>query len=1021
MRRPSTLVAIALLAIALPGCADEKITTVSGHAEWVTSAAPDALDFGPVLVDTRAEAGVTLRNSGMADFRVESVEAPDLPAAFRYRFEPFVVERGGGTRVLPLVFEPRQSGPHSGRLVFKLAGADEAEIALEVLGLGVDDGCQVTPAETLDFGRVKIGDSYVSQVKIANPSDLTWKVRVGAIGGSDADSFTFANFAPGEHSVPAHGELRIPVEFRPNHAGQHRALLELLSPAMCQRTMALVAEGLQEVLECSPKVQVKDASGSERWPCRLDFGFVLPGSQASSQFVLRNLGNADLTLSDFQLVQPGGKGEPYAVELPSGALELPGCGGSLTFPVTFAPSQLGAQPGTLRFSTGSGRFQDGEVELAGIGGGPRIAVVPQKVDFGPIAIGAFLPRRVTLANTGVLVTGAAGEDNLKLGAFEGGTWTEKRPEILSATPGDFELLWPPPGYSAAGLAASKTLELTVRFTPQAPGPRSATLRIYSNDRDQSEVDVALSGIGDSAPPCVFDLAPSRVDFGTIEPGRSKTLPLSIVNRSGTPGEVCTLYSLDLAVGDSNGFSLPKGPLSQVTIAPGERLEVPVRFVARAAGAATGEIVLYTSSTQTPEARVSLNALVQSVCLRVWPDDLDFGVIKLNCSSREQSFTISNVCGSNVSITAIDLEGASAPFRISGRPALPTTLAPSANLQVKVAFRPTAAGDAAALLVVRTAQSLTYVVGLTGRGSTNPIQTDVFAQDARPKVDTLLVIDDSGSMSDHQTRLGTNFESFIKFALAEKVDYHIAVTTTSIGTSSGYANGRFYPLDGTDPRVITSSTPDPKGVFLRNVKVGTNGSGTEILIRPAHLALSEPLLSGHNAGFLREEARLSVVVISDSVDQDQTTLTTYENFLLGLKGYKRRSEVSFSGVIPTLSSAPSWCSYDPDYSAGGSTRVTRLAQSTGGIVEEICTQDWSKSLEALSRNLFGLRTKFFLTNPPESPDAIVVTLDGYEYPQLGPWGDIRWSYESTDTSILFNPLSAPEAGQTIAVTYPVACL
>ena len=58
-------------------------------------------------------------------------------------------------------------------------------------------------------------------------------------------------------------------------------------------------------------------------------------------------------------------------------------------------------------------------------------------------------------------------------------------------------------------------------------------------------------------------------------------------------------------------------------------------------------------------------------------------------------------------------------------------------------------------------------------------TDVFQQLVDNKLDILWVVDDSGSMSEEQALLGTNFGSFIAFADALGVDYQLGVTTTEI--------------------------------------------------------------------------------------------------------------------------------------------------------------------------------------------------------------------------------------------------
>jgi hypothetical protein len=171
-----------------------------------------------------------------------------------------------------------------------------------------------------------------------------------------------------------------------------------------------------------------------------------------------------------------------------------------------------------------------------------------------------------------------------------------------------------------------------------------------------------------------------------------------------------------------------------------------------------------------------------------------------------------------------------------------------------------------------------------------------------QTDILFVVDDSGSMKVHQENLARNFASFVTAldGAAVKNDFQIGITTTSIdrnfGTgatatlattflastsecAAGYPNaGAPYPagallamdaaghqvLSGPG-RILPATSPSLVTDFQRNVKVGFCGSSKEQGLRAARLALSEPLLSGANAGLVRRGSRLAVVIVSDAND------------------------------------------------------------------------------------------------------------------------------------------------------------
>ena len=69
----------------------------------------------------------------------------------------------------------------------------------------------------------------------------------------------------------------------------------------------------------------------------------------------------------------------------------------------------------------------------------------------------------------------------------------------------------------------------------------------------------------------------------------------------------------------------------------------------------------------------------------------------------------------------------------------------------------------------------------------------------------------------------------------------------------------------EPLYITVDTPDYGQKFADRIQVGIGGSDKEKGIDAAYQALSEPLISGYNGGFLREGATLSIIYLSDEND------------------------------------------------------------------------------------------------------------------------------------------------------------
>ncbi|MGC4120255.1 MAG: choice-of-anchor D domain-containing protein [Myxococcales bacterium] len=461
----------------------------------------------------------------------------------------------------------------------------------------------------------------------------------------------------------------------------------------------------------------------------------------------------------------------------------------------------------------------------------------------------------------------------------------------------------------------------------------------------------------------------------------------------------------------------------MTLPAGDKLLVPVRFEPTTSGSFTATLSIETSSLTTPSISVPLSGTSQANCLLVAPSDMDFGVVQSNCNSRGRTFSVYNVCSSAQTLTSIELQpGPSTEFQRVWIPLLPFSLAAGGSTDFKVKYSPTDLGEDDASLAVSSSSGPPVVVGLHGRGDLTAIQTDVFGVAPQPKIDVLFVVDDSASMADKQASLAASFASFTQIAATAQADYRIAVTTTSVDvahggtyTGGGEANGCFFAAPG-NPAVITPQTPNVSSVFASNVRVGTDGNPDEMLLRPLYLALSQPNLGGCTAGFLRDDAALSVVIVSDTFDDDSTPVSFYANFLLALKGLARHNSVTVSGLVPVN---PASCFLDVATQNG---RADQLIAMFGGLREDICATDWAPAMERIGQAAFGMRTRYFLSSVPDlAAQGIAVEVDGVPYSQVGPVGDVRWTFDSATNALDFDPLAAPEPGSTITVSYHVACL
>lgn len=167
-----------------------------------------------------------------------------------------------------------------------------------------------------------------------------------------------------------------------------------------------------------------------------------------------------------------------------------------------------------------------------------------------------------------------------------------------------------------------------------------------------------------------------------------------------------------------------------------------------------------------------------------------------------------------------------------------------------------------------------------------------------KMDLVFVVDDSGSMAEEQSNLGANFPMFATLLQnytnekGQHIDFRIAVTTTgrdisyTVNIGSGLPpmsfneqgdDGAFRRDCGVSRAWLEPNDPGLANALSCRAGVGTSGPGYEMPLLMTKWALAERVADGTNAGFLRDDALLGVVMLTDEDDSS----TTENNFTLSL--------------------------------------------------------------------------------------------------------------------------------------------
>lgn len=279
-----------------------------------------------------------------------------------------------------------------------------------------------------------------------------------------------------------------------------------------------------------------------------------------------------------------------------------------------------------------------------------------------------------------------------------------------------------------------------------------------------------------------------------------------------------------------------------------------------------------------------------------------------------------------------------------------------------------------------------------------------------KVDIVMLIDNSTSMQQHQARLSKQMPTLVSVLQSLKMDYHIVVITTSMG--SGGDGGQFKG----SPTVLTNQTANLATVLSDRILQGEAGKDLERGLESLQSVLDPGYLATDGAGFFRDDALMAVIALSDEDDSSAGTASTYASLLEKLKPAGKDGRKSWIFNFIGVLSNSSQCRTFNDYSAPGS-KFMQLADISGGNKESICTSNLASAVTNIKARIIQILTDFYLGEKP-APLTIKVRVNGILVPQNTENG---WSYieEAGKYLIRFNGTSIPPADADIHIDYTPA--
>jgi len=239
------------------------------------------------------------------------------------------------------------------------------------------------------------------------------------------------------------------------------------------------------------------------------------------------------------------------------------------------------------------------------------------------------------------------------------------------------------------------------YVPFYGGEHLSSLRVISNDVNEPEVEVILSGRG-IAPRICPD--PMVLDFGNVVTGTTATKNFTLTNCGLLEVD---LYDVTMASGSSQDFNLANLPTLPATLAVGAQVSVDVQYYPQTPGSDAGGADIF-SSDITSDPATNLTGTVTllgrsdpNICdILATPFAVNFGSVEVG-QAATTDLVLSNVGNDSCVIDRLEItqNTADSEFSVITGPAPGTSFDPGDILQVGLGYNPATHGQDVGVLSV----------------------------------------------------------------------------------------------------------------------------------------------------------------------------------------------------------------------------------------------------------------------------------------------------------------------------------
>ena len=622
---------------------------------------------------------VTLTNSGSAALQIDGISisspfaqtntCPTTPAYLAV----------GASCTFTVTFVPTAQGTSSGSLTITDSVGTQS---VTLTGTAVIPVVSPSPA-SLDFGSQPVNTTSSAQsVVLTN----TGNANLNFTGAPTLTGVNASDFAISSTTCPATlaagANCAVSVTFSPSASGTRLAAVSLIDNAPgSPQSIGLSGTGV-----LVPSVTLSTSS--------FTFGSQLLGTTSAAQVVtVTNSGGATLTFSGVTISTGIGTISEFAIAQNTCTTSV-AAGGNCTISVTFAPTGLGSQFGTLSISDDAASSPQ-SVSLSGTGVAPTVSLSPPSLTFANQQVDATsAAESVKLTNTGngnLIITG------------------------LSVS-GDFALAAATTTCStSAPVAPSASCTIAVTFTPTVNGTRSGVVTLTDNNGGSagSTQTINLTGVG-VAP--IVSLSPSSLTFTGTSAGVTTPAQAVVLTNTGSaaltgPGGASLASNITITGVNASEFAVSN--TCPASLADGANCAISVTFTPSATGTQLAAVSIADNAPGSPQT-VGLTGLAPAVT--VSPTSLTFTSTSVGATSAALPVTLTNSGSAPLLISSIAASGDFVATNNCGA----SVAANGGSCTINVTFAPTATGNRyGTLTLTDSASNSPQTVPLAGTGAAAP--------------------------------------------------------------------------------------------------------------------------------------------------------------------------------------------------------------------------------------------------------------------------------------------------------------